>query len=71
MIGEQRTIADFSIGTLVPTAVRCGLPIERFREVRRWYESLLTLPAWRDTLGARDAAAAAMFASRQQDTVRS
>jgi glutathione S-transferase len=63
MIGERLTIADFSVGALVPTAVRCGLPIERFREVRRWYESLLTLPAWRDALAAREAAAAAMFAS--------
>jgi glutathione S-transferase len=71
MIGEQLTIADFSIGALVPTAVRCGLPIERFGEVRRWYESLLALPAWRDALAARDAAAAAMFASRQQETPRS
>lgn len=63
--GEQLTIADFSIGSLVPTAVRCALPIDRFAEIRRWYESLLTLPAWRHALAARDTAAAQFLASKQ------
>ena len=70
IIGEQLTIADFSIGALVPTAVRVELPIERFREIGRWYESLSALPAWRDALAAKDAAAAAWFAARQQETPR-
>ncbi len=65
IIGERLTIADFSIGALVPTAVRCGLPIDHFCEIRRWYESLLALPAWRDALAYREAAANAWFAARQ------
>jgi glutathione S-transferase len=65
LIGEQLTIADFAIGALVPTAVRCGLRIERFPEIRRWYESLLTLPAWSEALAARDAAATT-FARQQR-----
>jgi glutathione S-transferase len=68
IIGERLTIADFSMGALVPTAVRMGLPIERFGEIRRWYESLLALPAWRDALAAREAAAAAWFAARQKES---
>jgi glutathione S-transferase len=64
VIGERLTIADFSIGALVPTAVRVGLPLERFGEIGRWYESLSAMPAWRDALAARDAAAVAWFASK-------
>jgi glutathione S-transferase len=60
--GDQLTIADFSVGALVPTASRFGLPLERFREIRRWYEGLAALPCWRDAVAARDAAAAAWFA---------
>jgi glutathione S-transferase len=65
ILGERLTIADFSIGTLVPTAVRCELPIERFREIGRWYAALSALPAWRDALAYREAAAKAWFAARQ------
>lgn len=60
--GDQLTIADFSIGALVPTASRVGLPVERFLEIRRWYEGLAALPGFRDALAARDAATAAWFA---------
>lgn len=62
--GETLTIADFAIAALVPTAHRCQLPIERFREIGRWYESLAALPAWHDALAARDAGLAAWLASR-------
>jgi glutathione S-transferase len=68
--GETLTIADFSIGCLVPTAQRMELPLGRFREIGRWYESLAALPAWRDAVAAKDAATAAWFASKQQETVR-
>jgi len=68
LVGERLTIADFSIGALVPTAMNVGLPIARFREIGRWYESLSALPAWRDALGAKDAAAAAWFAARQSES---
>jgi glutathione S-transferase len=70
IVGDRLTIADFSIGALVPTATRVGLPIERFGAIGRWYESLSALPAWRDALVARDAAATAWFAARQPETPR-
>jgi glutathione S-transferase len=68
--GEHLTIADFSIGALVPTARRMELPIGRFGEIGRWYESLAALPAWRDAVTARDASLAAWLAARQAADAR-
>jgi glutathione S-transferase len=65
LIGNQLTIADFSVGGLVPTAQRLGLPLGRFDQVRRWYEGLASLPAWRDAVATKDAATAAWFAGRR------
>jgi glutathione S-transferase len=59
LIGEQLTIADFSVGGLVPSAQRMGLPVGNFPEILRWYQGLATLPAWREALAAKDAAMAA------------
>ena len=64
LIGERPTIADFSIGALVPTAQRLGLPLARFSEIGRWYEGLAALPGWQDAVAAKDAATAAWFAKR-------
>jgi len=62
LIGERLTIADFSIGALVPTAARLGLPLACFSEIGRWYEGLAALPAWQDAVTAKDAATAAWLA---------
>ena len=70
MVGERLTIADFSIGALVPTATNVGLPIGRFREISRWYESLSALPAWVDALAAKNRAAAAWFEANQREPIR-
>jgi glutathione S-transferase len=56
LIGEQLTIADFSVGGLVPSAERMGLPVAYFPEIRRWYQGLAQLPAWQAALATRDAA---------------
>jgi len=66
LTGDRLTIADFSVGALVPTAVRLGLPVDRFPDVGRWYETLAELPAWRDALDARETAMAAWLANRSQ-----
>ncbi|MGH7125296.1 MAG: glutathione S-transferase family protein [Stellaceae bacterium] len=60
LVGDRLTIADFSVGGLVPSAERMGLPIGNFPEIGRWYEGLAALPAWRQALAARDAAMAAL-----------
>jgi glutathione S-transferase len=64
VVGERLTIADFSIGGLLPSAQRMGLPVARFPEILRWYEGLASLPAWRDALAAREAALALWLSKR-------
>jgi glutathione S-transferase len=59
LIGERLTIADFSVGALVPSAERTGLPVGDCPEILRWYKGLAALPAWRKALAAKDAAMAA------------
>jgi glutathione S-transferase len=60
LIGERLTIADFSVGGLVPSAKRMDLPVGDFPEIVRWYKSLAALPAWQEALAAKDAAMAAL-----------
>ena len=55
LVGERLTIADFSVGGVVPSAQHMQLPIGEFPEIRRWYIALAKLPAWQDTLATRDA----------------
>jgi glutathione S-transferase len=64
LIGEQLTIADFSVGALVPSAERHGLPVGDFPEILRWYKALAALPAWRGALAAKDAATATWLSKR-------
>lgn len=40
LLGERLTIADFSIGALVPAAERMGLPVGSFPEILCWYKGL-------------------------------
>jgi glutathione S-transferase len=64
IVGAELTIADFSIAALVPSAMRLGLPVERFPEIVRWYQSLSALPAWQNANAAREAALTAWLAPR-------
>lgn len=64
LMGDRLTIADFSIGGLVPTAERLGLLVARFSEIRRWYDGLASLPGWREAVVTRDAATAAWLTRR-------
>ncbi|MBV9538399.1 MAG: glutathione S-transferase family protein [Acidisphaera sp.] len=56
LTGERLTIADFSVGGLVPSAQRMGLPVADFPEIGRWYAGLAALPAWQDATAASDTA---------------
>jgi glutathione S-transferase len=66
LIGERLTIADFSIGGLIPSAERLGLPVGKFPEIVRWYKGLAALPAWREALASRDGALSAWQAKAAQ-----
>jgi glutathione S-transferase len=68
LVGDRLTIADFSIGAVVPSAAHLGLPLARFAEIGRWYEGLSALPSWRDAVAAKDAAMAAWFAANSAKT---
>jgi glutathione S-transferase len=63
LTGDALTIADFSIGAFVPAAQRLQLPVAEFPNITRWYEGLALLPAWQESLAARDASMAAWQAS--------
>ena len=60
LIGERLTIADFSVGGMMPSAEAMQLSFAPFAEIRRWYEGLTRLPGWRDALAAKNATLAAM-----------
>jgi glutathione S-transferase len=64
LIGEQLTIADFSIGAQIPSAERMGLPVDKFSQILRWYKGLAALPGWRKALATKDAAMAAWQSRR-------
>jgi Glutathione S-transferase, C-terminal domain len=52
LVGEQLTIADFSIGALVPSAERIELRVGKITEILRWNKRLDALPARRDDTGS-------------------
>lgn len=64
LIGGPLTIADFSVGGLVPSAELMGLPVGDFPEILRWYNGLAALPAWQEALSANDAAMTAWKSKR-------
>jgi glutathione S-transferase len=59
--GDRLTVADFSLGAPLNYAEMGRIPLEPYREIKRWYATLRALPAWQKTLvqSALPAAAAA------------
>ena len=55
--GKMPTLEDDG-GGLLPTAEQMALRVAQFPEICRWYGGLSSLPAWRESLAARDAALA-------------
>jgi glutathione S-transferase len=51
--GDDLTIADFSVGAVVPAAERLRLPVMKSPEIGRWYDRLASLPAWRASIAPR------------------
>jgi glutathione S-transferase len=54
LLGERVTIADFSVGGLVPSAETMGLPVGDFPEIVRWYKGLSRLRGWHEAIAARE-----------------
>jgi glutathione S-transferase len=52
LVGDGLTVADFAVGSLLPTADLAKLPLADFPEIVRWHDRLMELPAWRDPFPA-------------------
>jgi len=48
LVGDDLTIADFAVASILPTADLAELPIDEFPEVVRWHNGLMRLPAWQE-----------------------
>lgn len=48
--GGTLTVADFSLGSAMNVAQAARYPMEPYGEIKRWYDTLAALPAWRKTL---------------------
>ena len=48
LVGDALTVADFAVATGLPYATEAHIPLDEFPGIKRWYERLEDLPAWRD-----------------------
>lgn len=53
LVGEQLSVADFSVAVTLPYAAKAEMPIDEFPEVRRWHDQLSALDGWLDPFPQR------------------
>jgi glutathione S-transferase len=53
LVGDELTIADFSVAVTLPYAKKAAMPLEEFPAVQRWHDQLSAMDAWRDPFPAR------------------
>jgi glutathione S-transferase len=58
LLGDQMSVADFSVAITLPYAKDAAMPLGEFAHVQRWHDQLNELDAWRDPFPARAAHAA-------------
>jgi glutathione S-transferase len=49
LVGDQISLADFSVGSCLSNWKEAQIPLEEFRNLREWYGHLDTVEAWRKT----------------------
>jgi glutathione S-transferase len=49
LVGNEPTLADFSVAAPLIYAREAQLPIEPYPNVRTWFERVIALPGWRET----------------------
>ncbi len=49
IMGEELTLADFSVGACFSYAEASGLPWENYKAIRAWWARLGEVPAWKNT----------------------
>jgi len=55
LIGDDLTIADFSVGAWLAVAQPLQVPVAKYTEILRWYDRLASLPACQPSLVSRAA----------------
>jgi glutathione S-transferase len=58
LVGEDITLADFSVAAPLFYADRAGFPLAAYPHIREWFGRVSTLPCWRETAPQPAAAAA-------------
>jgi len=53
LLGNDLSVADFSVGVPLPYASAAAMPLDEFPEVRRWHDQLNAFDAWRNPFPAR------------------
>lgn len=48
LMGDQLTVADFSVGICLPYAEQAHLPLDDYPNMRRWHDRLSELDGWTD-----------------------
>jgi glutathione S-transferase len=49
ILGDEMTLADFSVGACFSYAEPSGLPIDKYTHIKAWLGRLNELPAWKST----------------------
>jgi glutathione S-transferase len=58
LLGDQMSVADFSVAIMLPYAKDAAMPVGEFAQMQRWHDQLNALDAWRNPFPARPANAA-------------
>lgn len=57
LVGDDLTLADFSVAASLCYAAQAEMPLSRYPHVAAWFERVSSLPAWRETAPEMRAAA--------------
>jgi glutathione S-transferase len=61
LLGNDLSVADFSVAVTLPYAKSAAIPLDEFSEVRRWHDQLNAFEAWRNPFPARPTQVAAQL----------
>lgn len=53
LLGDDLSVADFSVAVTLPYAKSAAMPLDEFPRVRRWHDQLNAIDAWRNPFPAR------------------
>jgi glutathione S-transferase len=49
LVGDELTLADFSVGACFSYAEASGLPWDDYKHIKAWWTRLGEVPAWKNT----------------------